>query len=855
MDFIRRLVARLRNRRFDSDLAEELQFHEEMKRRELEAQGVAADESAARAKKALGNVTLMREESRGVWIAPWAESVAQDVRYAVRSLLRQPTYSLTAGLVLVFAIGLNTSLFSVFKAIVLAPWPVKDPDSVVVVRVFARETGRVGPPLTAAEAAFVRTNVRSLSGLVVHSFPGNRTFLGDSVRDGASLPIVWASANVFDVLGVRMQLGGGFVQDDDRPGHARAAVVLSDRAWHIHFAADPAIVGRSIRIAARPFTVVGVAEPGFDGLGREVDLWMPLSAMASMKQEQSTGMTGRLADGVDVRAAREELQLLHDRFAASQGRPPGRIDVVRTTALVVNRNGMALMGLMAAAVLLVLVLACSNVGNLQLARSLARRREIATRLSIGASRARVIRQLLTEGFVLAGLAAALAIGVAALLPEALLRLAGEDVPAYLQRRLAPDAQVLAFSLIVATLACLFFALAPAFRATRGTIPMGAIDRGSTRATRLPLRTVFLATQVAVCTVLLFAAGLLTRAVNHAMSFDPGFAVEGVHIAALSLPSEDYNRAQQSAFVRQVYDELERDYPGGIAIASPTPLQIRLGMTIRVPHEKEDRFVMTTAVSPSYFDVLRITVLQGLVFDRKSTTEAVVNEAAAAELWPGRNPLGQVVNDVERDGTVRRTLTVVGVVRNAYLTRLDEIEPMIFTPATTGQLIARGDAETVGRIRTTALGINPAATVRTFPVTDNFRKRLEESQMGANLAWGIGLLGLTLAAVGVFGVFAYAAEERRREIGLRLALGATRSQIVRMLVGTSGRAIMFGLGAGVLGSFASGPVLGQYLYGLNPLDPQAYGLVGVLLIVAGAVATLVPARRALGVDPAVTLREE
>ena len=854
MSIIRRLLARIRNRRFESDLAEELQFHEEMKRRELEAQGVSMDDSRSLARKALGNVTLMRETSRGVWIAPWLESVGQDVRYAVRSLLRQPTFSMTAGLVLVLAIGLNTSLFSVFKAIVLAPWPVKDPDSIVTITAISRESRR-GLPLKPEEARFVREQARSLSGLVVHTFPGNRTFLGDSSREGASLPVIWASSSVFDVFGVRMQLGSGFLPEDDTPGNPRSPVVLSDSAWRTHFASDPAIIGRPVRVAGRTFTVIGVTDPDFDGLGRPVDLWMPLTALQQMGLTQSIGITGRLAPGVTQRKAREELQLLHRQYASASGGQSGAVELRGTAALGLNQGSFMLFGVMAAAVILLLLLACSNVGNLQLARGLARRREIATRLSIGASRSRIIRQLLTEGFVLAAVAAVLAIGVAAVLPTALLRLAGEDVPAYLQRRLQPDGQVLVFSIVVATLACLFFALAPAFRATRHTIPMGAIDRGSTRATRIPLRTMFLATQVAVCTVLLIAAGLLTRAVNHAMVFDPGFAVEGVRITSLSLPSESYTRAQQSAFIMQVLGELERDDPGAIAMATPTPLQIRLGMQIRLPNERENRYVMTAAVSPSYFEVLRIPVVQGQIFDRKSTTEAIVNEAAASELWPGQNPLGQVVHDVERSGKVGRTLTVIGVVRNAYLTRLDHTEPMIFTPATTGQLITRGHAQTVERIRSVATGINQAATIRTFPVTDNFRKQLEESQMGANLAWGLGLLGLTLAAVGVFGVFAYAAEERRREIGLRIALGATRPQIIRVLVGSSGRAMFFGLVAGVLASFASGPVLGQYLYGLNPLDPQAYGLVAGLLVVTGALATLIPARRACRVDPAVTLREE
>jgi putative ABC transport system permease protein len=601
-------------------------------------------------------------------------------------------------------------------------------------------------------------------------------------------------------------------------------------------------------------TIVGVAEPRFDGLGREVDVWLPLAALAAMGQTQSNGVAGRLAPGVDLRTARQELQMLHERFAASTGIQPRTIDV-SSTAEMVSSSGFALFGVMTAAVILILVLACSNVGNLQLARGLARRREIATRLSIGASRSRLVRQLLTEGCVLAVGSGAIAIGVAAVLPSLLLRFADEEVPRYLATRLRPDGQVLVFMLLVSTVACLFFALAPAFRATRGVIPLGSLDRGSTKGTKIPLRTGFLATQVAVCTVLLIAAGLLTRAVGHAMTFDPGFLVRGINITSVSLPSQGYTRAQQIAFTNQLLDHLEQDHKGSVALASPTPLQLRLGMSVKLPNERAPRFVMTNAVSPGFFDLLNIPVLNGRAFERRSADEAVVNEHFARTFWGRENPLGRVIQNVERDGSVRRAYTIVGVVRDAYLTRLDEIEPMIFTPATMGSVVSRGGTAVVEQIRATALAINPAARVSTSTITDNMHRRLEESRAGAAIAWGIGLLGLTLAVVGVFGVFAYAVEERRREIGLRMALGAAPVEILHLLVRTSGRAMAIGLAAGLLLSLACGPMLGQYLYGLNPLDPRAYGLVSALLLGAGIAATFVPARRACRVDPAVTLRED
>lgn len=848
----KRLLARFRNRRFDAELAEELRFHEEMKRLELEASGLPVSEARARARKALGNTTLIREQSRAVWIAPWLESVAQDVRYAIRTLLREPTYSSTAVMALVLAIGLNTSLFTVFKAIALAPWPVKDPDSIVTVRALSREPGRIGPRLGVEEGEFMRADARSLSGLIIHTFPGNRTFLGDDSEAGLS--IVWATSNVFDTFGVRMQLGAGFVAEDDRPGNPRSAVVLSHNAWRNHFASDPSIIGRSIRIASRPFTVVGVAEPRFDGIGREVDVWMPLTALAVMKQEQSTGITGRLAPGVDVRGAREELQLLHDRFATSHGRQGGRIEV-RKPADPNLRDGIALFGLMAAAVLLVLVLACSNVGNLQLARALARRREISTRLSIGASRARVVRQLLTEGLVLAAIAGVLAIGVAVLLPPMLFRFVGEEIPSYVQARMAPDSQVLLFTLTVSCIACMFFALAPAVRATRDTVPLGYIDRASTRPARIPLRTAFLATQVAACTVLLVGAALLTRAVGHAMGFDPGFPAEDLRVTAVALPADGFSREQRIAFMRQLLEQVQQE-SAAVAMASPAPLEFELSMQVKLPEERESRVVATSAVSPGYFDVLQIPLVRGQMFLPRSTGEAVVNERFARMFWGAENPLGRIVHHVDRNGAVRATYSIVGVVRDAYLARLDRIEPMIFTPvASTARLITRGDPALLERIRALALSINPAATVRSSTLRDNVWRQLEESRAGASVAWGLGVLGLILAAVGVFGVFSYSVEERRREIGLRIALGGSRSDIARTMFSMSGRAIGYGLVAGSLLSLASGPLLEDHLYGMSALDVRTYLLVGTLLTVVGILSTLIPLQRALRVDPAITLRED
>jgi predicted permease len=871
-DPLKRFLARIRNRRFDQDLADELRFHEEMKRQELEARGMASEDARAAARRALGNATLMREESRRVWIAPWIESVVQDVRYAIRTLVRQPLHSATAVTVLILAIGLNAALFAMFKALAMEPWPVDDPGSVV--RMWARTDSRaVGPSVD--EFRFMREHVKSFSGLAAHTGNYPEALRATGLAE-VSVRASWASANFFDVLGIRTQLGGGFVAEDDLPGNRRAPLLLSDAAWRNRFTRDPNVVGRAVFVEGQPFTIVGVLEPRFDGNGAEVEIWMPLSAFAVVRP--SNGMTwepspgsatccvatvGRIAQGVSKHEAQQELQLLHQQFSSSRQKPAGRVVLYGTAEISgPSAQRFALLGAFGGAVLLVLVLACANVGNLQLARALSRRREIATRLSIGASRTRIVRQLLTEGLVLACGAGVFAVVVAIAVPRLVFRVVDEDIPPYALARLDVDAALMLFILAICVLSCLVFALAPALHATRVRIPLGIIDRSSTRPMRFHLRSILLATQIAACTVLLTGAGLVTRAVAHAMRFDPGFDIEGVQMVAVAPPRGTSSRDRQ-LLGRQTLASLHLGGAPAVAFAEISPLSstnlvISMALPDRDPTDYES--VLLRPVSGGYFEVLGVPLVGGRTFGPDATTEVVINEAFVRTFWREQNPLGRTVREVDRKGGVRRTLTIVGIVRDAYLTGLETIDPVVFTPSSMGTLslggfLTRGGTPVVERIRATVLEVSPAAAVTTRPLREDLRKVLDNSRAGAAFAWGLGLLGLALAGVGVFGVFAYSVEERRREIGLRLALGAARAQIVRMLVASSGRAMTVGLAVGVLLSFGCGPVLRRYLFGLSAQDPLAYGMVIALLACAGLLATFVPARRACRLDPAVTLREE
>lgn len=865
LHLFRRLRARVRNLRFDQELREELSVHEDMKRAELLAGGMSPDDARAAARRALGNVTLMREDARRVWIGPWLESVVQDLRYAVRSLVRQPLHSVTAATLLILAIGLNAALFTVFKAIALEPWPVSDPGRVV--KITAQAEGRLVAP-SVDEFRFIREQAKSFAGLVAH---GANYPIDVRAPGTTEIPLrgSWATANFFDVLGVRFLYGSGFVGEDDAVGNPRGPVVLAYSAWRNYFGGEPAAVGRSVLVNGEPFTIVGVLDPTFDGNGMEVDVWMPLSALSTVRPSSGIAwepspasaqccvrMVGRVAPGVDPRQAAEELQVLHEQFALGRGKKPGRVAVYGTAEISApgRADRFASLGAFAGAVALVLVLACANVGNLQLARGLARRREIAARLSIGAGRPRLVRQFLTEGLVLAAGSGAVAVIIAATLPRIIFDRLGEEIPPYIEARLFPDLELLLFVLAVASVACVAFALAPALHATHVTIPLGMLDR-STRPGRFHLRSALLATQIAACTVLLTGAGLVTRAIQHALQFDPGFR-DGVDAVSLAYPAGTSYKERQS-LEHQVLEAAGR-HDLVVALAQIAPLsETRLVISMALPNQPHTDFesVLSRPVSSRFFDVLAIPLVRGRTMSPEGTDEAVVNEAFVRRYWDGADPIGQPVRDTDRRGTVQRTYRIVGVVRDTYLTGIKRIDPVIFTPSRTGMFLTRGGPAATQRIRAVALGLNPAVAVTREPLTASLSRLLEHSRVAASFAWALSMLGLVLASVGVFGVFAYAVEERRREIGVRLALGAVGVHIVRMLLSTSGRAMIVGLALGLVLSLTGSPLLRSFLYGLSPFDPIAYGLVVTILAATAGLATLIPARRACRIDPAVTLREE
>lgn len=864
MKLLRRFRYLLRRDRLDAELAEEMEFHREMLAREH-----AGDRAAAH--RAMGNVTLAREDARGIWLLPWIESVWQDLAYGLRAMRRQPGFTLVAVAALSIAIGLNTSLFTVFNAVAFRPWPVKDPSRVVNVSRLMRKGPEQGHSegFGVAEWRYLSEHSKSFQGLIL---TGN----GERVdMDGRVVKVRWVSGNYFSVLGVQMARGRGFLPEEDSVLSPQPVAVLSYLAWQNMFGGASDVVGRTVRFDDIPFTIVGVGPEGFTGTSDTANFWAPFSAHLLLRPNETgykafltrpehccVAMAGRLAPDATRAQSATEIDLLMRQLHQGEEREGSPVVVVTGTALLDAHPGdraraLPILGAMFFAVMLVLLLACANVGNLLLARAAARQTEIAVRLSLGGTRARLIRQLLVESMALAGIASAIGLAIAAVGPNFILPRLSPD---FVMLQLSPDLRVCAYAVALAFVACLAFGLAPALHGTRGSIAASIRGGGGTRGSRLMLRSVLLAAQVAISVVLLAGAGLLIRGLQTAQHRDPGYRLDGVTVASLDLPANAYSGDRRAVFITQLQDAL--DHASGLprcAAASDAPMSnSRSWTSMYLPGQSPEsaRRVQIHEVAPEYFDVLGIPVIEGRNFTRVDSTRQVglLNQTAVNRFFHGASPIGKVVLPG------RGQYEVIGVVKDAYTTSLGGVEPTMYYPIN-GQdgipqlLVADSALSSFERISTIVRGIEPRARVTFAPLADNFSAQLDPARYAATLAGALGMLALTLASIGMAGVFAYVVRQRTREIGVRMALGANTGQVIRLVLTSNLRALTIGLMVGVGGAVASTQLLKSMLYGVSPLDPLAYAGVLVLLIAAAAAASALPARRAARVDPVTALRWE
>lgn len=824
---------------------------------------------------------------------------AQDLRHAVRGLRRRPGFAAAVIATVALGIGANAAVFSLVDAVLLRPVPVGDPRSVVAV-FEALESNHWGSTSWPTYTE-LRDDLRTLSGLGVSSELDVGLRVGD-VSDRVLAGVV--SGNWFGVLGLVPQ-AGRLLQPDDEAGGGRFNVVLSHDLWRRHFAADPAVVGRAIELSGRTFTVVGVAPEGFRGtdLSAPHDLWIPIVVIRSVGGDGLWGadvlttrflpflrMVGRLRPGVAPEAAAAELNARHAALREVNGAemdmpfadPPIHTLPIGRAATAERRGDIVrFLAVPAAVALLTLAIACMNVALLLLVRASERRQEFGIRTALGAGRGRLARQVMTESLLIGVAGCAIGIGVAQATVAVLRRFPLPGNVAMDTLQLAPDARMLGFGLLVALATALVFGSVPAWAATRSDV-VGQLRRsiGSPRGDGGLARLVLLSGQIALCLALLVGAGLFLRSLRAALEIDPGFDADGVAAASFSLLPHGYTRESGPPFFRTVVEQVGRT-PGieAAALGVHVPIErqrLRMPLSNEVVPQGPGSFAGTrfplavNVVAGDWFDVLRIPVLSGRVFDASdgpgAPPVAVLSASAAAELWPGEDPLGRQLQLVRGIGP---GITVIGVVGDivahavqegpvpyVYVSALQSPQIQALSGAT---LLARDNAAgtaALAAIRRVLAVQDPTLPVfRERRVADQIAGVLVPQRLGSTLLTLFGAVALLVAAVGIYGVVAFAVARRRFEIGLRRALGARPRDIIRDVTRHTALAVLLGTLAGTAAALWLTRFIDAFLFGIPAVDPIAYAAAATLISLTALAATLLPARRATRVSPLTAIRGE
>ena len=799
----------------------------------------------------------------------------QDLRYALRGLAKNPGFTAAAVLILALGIGANTAIFSVVDAVVLHPLP-----GVARPGALADVTGDV----------VSYPWYRSVRGETSATFSGlaawrQRPLHLSSGGPPARIESEVVSGNYFDVLGARPALGRFFAEADEESGEAVA--VLGARLWKTRFGGDPGIVGRPIVLNGTPFTVVGVAADGFRGtaFGLAPDVWVPIGAWPRLATGAFRNLDlqgrswswlstfGRLAPGVSVGQAQAALDVAARREAAAfPDHAPSRSFALRPTIRTAAGFGQSgdpvvFLATLAAAVASALVIACANLANLLLARGAARQREIAVRQALGATRSRLIRQLLTESVLLAVLGGAAGIAVAS---WSLSLLVGMPMPG--EGSLEPfapalDGRALLFSTLLSVATGLVFGVLPAIQTSRR--PPAPALKSSGAAPRSILRGALVAAQVALSLALLVGAGLLARSLQRALSADVGFQPRGVTLARIDLGLQGYDAKRADAFTSALAERV-RSSPGVADTAWTALVPLSGGewadsfqIVGRPPDRSQE--ASTNAVSAGFFRTLGIPLVAGRDFDERLDppgSAVVVNEAMAKRYWPGASPVGA---RIQIHGAER---SVIGVARDFRMTSLrDAPVPQAFFPIRPGEGGALMPLTLL--VRTRDPHADPARAVLaeirgldgTLPVSgprsyaSELGAQLVPQRLGAALLGVFGLLSVALAAIGIYSVISYSVARRTREIGVRMALGARPADVRALFVAQTARPVAAGLVAGLALGAAAGTALRGFLYETSPSDPPAIAAAAALLLAGALAAAWLPARRAARIDPMAALREE
>ena len=894
----------LRKDQVEDDLDEELSEYLASLAEDKMRSGMNHDEAYVAARHEMGGVDQVRQSVRNIRTGVSLDRLAQDIRYGIRTLAKNPAFSVVAVATLALGIGANTAMFSLLDQIVLRLLPVRHPEQLVIVRETGNHFGNSYGPNTISWPMFedLRDHNEVFSGMFCRF--AATVDLSDSDRV-EQIPAELVSGFYFPVLGVGAALGRTIAPDDDAVPDSRPVAVLSYSFWQSYFNGDRSIIGRTINLNSQPMTVIGVAQPGFDGveMGVPAKVFVPIMMKTEMtphsdglkdRRRRLSWVTsyGRLKPGVSIEMAQASLQpLLHSilemevqqpeftRSATAADREPflrNRVKLLPGSDNDLREYMSKPLWVLFALTAAVLLLACANLANLLLARATGREREFAVRLAIGAGRARIVRQLLVESLLLSGAGAILGLALAFLADRILLSIyLSKEAAAEFVVSAVPDWRVLAFALGAMLVTSLFFGLLPAIRGSQTEITASLKDRSAASSTgAIPLRRILAGIQVALSLLLLVGAGLFVRTLRDLENVGPGFPTDHLLTFTNAPTLSGYSFAETKSFYGRLKITLET-MPGVASVGFSTMPILRGYAWQNAIVEKDfegtpiEQQPVLSQVDPNYFATLGIPIVAGRAFstqDVAPTDYAVVNQSFAREYFPGRNPLGQRFGLVSDSESVTPKTEVIGVIPDRKYRDLRETPP----PQAYFPYLA------VSNVRGMTVYVRTQTDPRQFedalrermrqfdphvPVVDlqtvneqiDFSLRTE--RLVASLSTVFGGLATLLAVIGLYGVMAYVVTRRTREMGIRIALGAMRGRVVALIMREALMLIGMGLGVGAVLALLLLRFVRSQLFGLSPYDPGILVAAALVLTFAAGIAGLIPALRASRVDPVTALRQE
>ncbi|HLZ51528.1 MAG TPA: ABC transporter permease [Candidatus Acidoferrum sp.] len=883
-------------RKRERELEKEIQHHLRMAETERAERGASARDAQAGARREFGNVGLVKEVTRDTWGWRWLEDLYEDTRYGLRNLRKSLGFTVVTVLTLALGIGANTAIFSVVDAVLFRALPYRDAARLVWATNFVSSQGQ-NFVFTDVYTGW-RTQNQAFENIAAYSDPAEFTLTGAGTPErlrGANV-----TASFLDVLGVTPQAGRDFLPEEDQPAGAKA-VMLSDGVWRSNFGADPKVIGRVIALDDAPFTVVGVLPRDFEFLDNSpADVLVPFQLAASSFEVSNGKMMGRvmplnivarLRKGATIASAKSELNTIDKRVA--EGLPAnlrrllgdmtgqGHAQVFLLHDHEVSNVRPALLVLLGA-VGFVLLIACANVANLQLARAAAREKEVAVRRALGAGRWRLARLFLTESTTMA-----LSGGLAGLLLASwTIRLIHRFAPANIPHLQSAwlDVRVLVFTLVVSLATGILFGLAPVLTAFRvslsNTLKESSPQSGAAAGTRRAQRALMV-TEIALSFVLLSGAGLLVKSFHQLTAIEPGFDPHGVLTARVALPLDQYQSLDsQRAFFQQLVERLQT-LPGVASAGATASIPLRENLMLStiqiVGHPPADFGVPNVptasinSVTPGYIAALRVRLVEGRFLDERDGANApssvVVNQAFVQRYFEKKeDPIGKrlIANLGPKTGGPQ-TLTIVGVIGNTKQRGLaSDIMPEVTAsalewPRSWMTLVLRTSIDPVSLVSAVRKQVSdldrnlPVFGVQTMD--DMLSADVASARFNAGALAGFAGFAVLLAAVGIYGVMVYAVSQRTREMGVRLALGAKRGDILGMILNQGLRLALIGVGLGLAASFGLTRLMSKLLFGVKPSDPETFVLVTAALVAVAVVACMVPARRAMRVDPVIALRYE